>query len=111
MAGKLEKRLAKIEQALTEKAHQKMIANCNCRDERKIFVPDKEGIEASFEAELKLICPVHAERRLGKLIWGAIIGSNGQRIPNPKMDPLVEEYRRRLSRQLERMREDDAEDL
>jgi hypothetical protein len=36
---------------------------------------------------------------LSELLWAEIIGRDGKRIPNPKMDPIVEEYNRRYERQ------------
>jgi len=44
------------------------------------------------------------------LLFGVVIGKEG-RIPNPKMDPIVEEYRRRRAAQFGQPFEDDAEDI
>jgi len=64
------------------------------------------GIAAQLMAELALRCPVHQERRLSRLLWADIIGSDGKRIPNPEMDAIVEEYERRYERQSQQGPED-----
>lgn len=103
MSGNLNRRLAKIEQALAEMEQQKIITNCNCRDPKKRF----SAVDDGLEAELNLKCPAHAERRLANLLTGVIIGSDGRRTPNPRRDALVEEYERRYARQLEQMDDND----
>ena len=102
MSGNFNRRLAKIEQALAEMAQQKIISNCNCREKHEKFWGD----DAKLEAELKLTCPVHVERRLARM-FSAVIVENGRAIPNPRRDPLVAEYFRRYDRQLEHMDDND----
>ena len=112
MPGNFEKRLAKIEEALAKKAQEEDLAKCNCGDPKRIFMP-RPGVDMAMQlrAELALRCPVHQERRLSRLLWAEIIGSDGKRIPDPKMDPIVEEYERRYDRQNEQLSEDDAENV
>jgi hypothetical protein len=55
---------------------QKFLSNCNCRDEGVIFAADDDGLET----ELNLTCPVHAERRLGRLLNFDIV-ADGVRVP------------------------------
>src|ERR1700736_484500 len=98
MSGKLNRRLAKIEQAVSKMARQEILADCNCRDVNEIFLGD----DAKIEAELNLTCPVHAERRLGRWLNFDIV-AEGRRVPNPRRDLLVENYNRRYARQLEQM--------
>jgi hypothetical protein len=100
MAGNLEKRLAKIENALAERSQEKDPAKCNCGDPKRTFMP-RPGVDMAVQltAELELTCPVHRERRLYRLLWAEVIGSDGKRIPNPKMDPITDEYERRYERQ------------
>jgi len=108
MAGKLENRLAKIEQVLAKRTREKVLTNCNCRDPRKIV----SATDDNLEAELNLTCPVHEVRRLGRILTFVIVDTKtGRPIPNPRRDPLVEEYKRRYARQLEQMDEDDSENL
>jgi len=40
-----------------------------------------------LEAELNLTCPVHAERRLARLLTGVVVDRKGHPIPNPKAGP------------------------
>ncbi len=49
MAGKLEKRLARIEQALAKRAGQKVLANCNCRDSKTILGRAKKDLKQEFK--------------------------------------------------------------
>ena len=111
MASKFEKRLARMEKVLAQRSEEKKLAECNCADPKVIFRP-RPGVDMAIQLreELDLTCPVHPVRRLNELIWGVIIGKEG-RIPNPKMDPIIEEYRRRQVAQFGQVFEDDAEDI
>jgi hypothetical protein len=106
------KRLAKVEEALAENIQEKDLSKCNCADPKRIFMP-RPGVDMAVQltAELALRCPVHQERRLGRLLWAEIIGSDGKRVPNPKMDSIVEEYERRYDRQSGQAPEDNAESV
>ena len=102
MPGNFEKRLAKIEEVLAKKVEEEYLSNCNCGDPKGKFLVFP-GIDTAvrLRTELGLKCPVHQERRLGRLLWIEFVDSNRNPIPNPKMDPLVEEYKRRYDHQLE----------
>ena len=102
MPGNFEKRLAKIEEVLAKKIEEEHLSKCNCGDPKGMFKP-APGVDMAVQltAELALKCPVHQERRLGRLLWIEFVDSNRNPIPNPKMDPLVEEYKRRYDHQLE----------
>lgn len=112
MPGNVEKRLAKIEEVLAKKAQEEDLSKCNCGDPKRIFMP-RPGIDMAVQlrSELALRCPVHQGRRLYRLLWAEIIGSDGERIPNPKIDAIVEEYERRYDRQSGQVPEDDAENV
>ena len=112
MTGNFERRIAKIEEVLAKKAQEEELAKCNCGDPKRVFMP-RPGVDMAVQlkAELALICPVHQERRLRRLLWAEIIGSDGKRIPNPKLDPIVEEYGRRYDRQFEQAPKNAAENV
>ena len=112
MPGNFEKRLAKIEDVLAKKVQEQDLCKCNCGDPKRIFMP-RSGVDMTVQltAELALRCPVHQERRLSRLLWAEIIGSDGKRIPNPKMDSIVEEYEGRYDRQSGQVPQDDAENV
>jgi hypothetical protein len=102
MAGNVERRLMKIEKALADKSQENDLAKCNCGDPKRMFRRRRGAdMEVQLKEEPALTCPVHRERRLSGLLWADIIGSDGKRIPNPKMDPIVEEYERRYERHSE----------
>ena len=64
MSGKLsslQKRLAKVEQEMADRARRWELANCKCRVVTTILNPEQ------FERELAP-CPVHGFRRLGEII-------------------------------------------
>ena len=102
MSRNFDKRLARLEKALVVRSEQEELAICNCGDPTRIFRP-RSGVDMAIQLreELDLSCPVHRERRLYRLIWGKIVGSDGKPIPNPEMDSLVEEYERRYGGQVE----------
>jgi hypothetical protein len=102
MLKNFDKRLARVEKALAQRSEQKDAAKCNCGDPKRIFMP-RPGVDMAVQLreELDLSCPVHRKRRLNRLLWGKIIGSDGKRIPNPNMDSIVEEYERRYKSQVE----------
>jgi hypothetical protein len=47
MSGNLNRRLAKIEQALAEMAQQKIITNCNCREKHEKFWGTTQNLRQS----------------------------------------------------------------
>jgi hypothetical protein len=106
------KRLEKLEEALARNIQEKDLSKCNCGEPKRIFRP-RPGVDMAVQltAELALRCPVHQERRLSRLLWAEIIGSDGKRIPNPKMDSIVEEYERRYDGQSGQVPQDDAENV
>jgi len=106
------KRLAKLEEALAKNIQEKNLSKCNCGDPKRIFMPGP-GVDMAVQltAELDLRCPVHQERRLSRLLWAEIIGSDGKRIPNPNVDSIVEEYEGRYNRQSGQVPQDDAENV
>jgi hypothetical protein len=109
MAGNVERRLMKIEKALADKSQENDLAKCNCGDPKRMFRPRRGAdMEVQLKEELALTCPVHRERRLSGLLWADIIGSDGKRIPNPKMDPILRSTKRRYDRQSGQVPEVDA---
>ena len=108
MAGRLESRLAKIEQILAKEARRKELTACICVN--GIMVGP--GGEEKMEAEMNQTCPVHGERRLRRLIRTVIVDPTTRLpIPSPELDKLSEEYGRSWTRQREHKFEDDSEDL
>jgi hypothetical protein len=104
MPRNFENRLARLAGALAKQIQEKDLSNCSCGDPKRIFMP-RSGVDMAVQltAELTLRCPVHHEGRLSRLLWAEIIGSDGKRIPNPEMDPIVEEFERRYERQSEQV--------
>jgi hypothetical protein len=96
MSGKLsslDRRLAKVEQRLTDRARRKKLANCICR----------EGTQAAeaeeFEVEMNRTCPVHGFRRLGKIT--PLVYVNPDKTfteDSAKLLKLIETYELRVSR-------------
>ena len=112
MPSNFEKRLAKIEEALARKAKEEEFAKCKCRDPNVVLRPRLGvGIVSELRAELDLTCPVHPVRRLSRVLWFVRIGVDGKRIPDPKMDPILEEYDRRRGAQFKNSLEADAKDV
>jgi hypothetical protein len=102
MPGNFEKRLAKIEEVLAKKVEEEYLSKCNCGDPKGIFMLLPEvNAAVQLTEELALKCPIHQERRLSRLIWFVVVDSDGAHIPDPEVDPLVEEYGRRYDQQLE----------
>ena len=102
MPGNFEKRLAKIEEVLAKKVEEEYLSNCNCGDPKGKFLVFP-GIDTAvrLRTELGLKCPIHQERRLSGLFRIVLVAPDGRTVPNPEVDPLVEEYERRYDHQLE----------
>lgn len=97
MSGKLSslgRRLARVEQQLTERKRRAELGNCNC-PEITIALPH---LAEEFKAEMNRTCPVHGFRRLGKLLVVSFV-EPGMTVTeeSAKLDQLVETYRFRLS--------------
>lgn len=94
----LNTRLAKVEKQATYVATREKLANCNC-------YPDPLGIKMlvvkdakEFEAHMKLSCPAHGFRRLGRLMVVTIGDQKGEISEDcARRKELVTEYHRRLS--------------
>ncbi len=100
MSGKLsglQKRLTKVEQQLADRAdraRRAWLAKCNCKDWTLA------GTVEQFEKEMKLRCPCHGFRRLGKIT---------QLLFAPRMDELIATYEAGLA-EAEREQAHDAQE-
>ena len=67
MSGRLssfERRLAKLERQLADKALRAKLVNCNCRKSTVVYAHKRE----EFEAEKNKPCPAHGIRRMGFIL-------------------------------------------
>jgi hypothetical protein len=99
MSGKLSslsRRLAKVEQRMTDQARRAELANCTC-----IHSPWVTGAitgqSEKFEAEMSLPCPAHGFRRLGRIMRIRFMDPDGTAEPDPRLDELIATYEARLA--------------
>jgi len=95
MSGKLSglrRRLAKVENALTETTERERLAHCICKGRSECFgTMAFSNKPEEFEAEMNQTCPVHGFRHLGHVI---VIRSfePGRKQERGRLDQLLDEY-------------------
>lgn len=93
----LERRLAKVERLVADRARREKLANCNCGPQDPesglIIVSDSRQLEA----EMNLTCPAHGFRCLGQVM---VIRSDEEdetfAEESVRLAKLFDEYERRL---------------
>ena len=96
----LNRRLAKVEQQVDDRARQKNLATCNCypKDPERVGIPFVVTNTEEFEAEVNFPCPAHAFRRLGQLlVLQKMHPDRTLAAPSIGLLEVVDEYHRRLS--------------
>lgn len=96
----LDRRLAKVERLVADRARREKLANCNCcpHDPERIGNIFLVSDARRFEAEMNLTCPAHGFRCLGEIMVllrqkaGGTIAEESVRLTE-----VVDEYKRRLS--------------
>jgi hypothetical protein len=80
------KRLARVEQILSNLVEHEQLANCTCRKSTVAYAAKPE----EFQAEMNRTCPAHGFRSLGMIVHVDTVGR-----ASPKLTQLLETYRAR----------------